>query len=346
MSTIHEVIPFQELLEALTDEKIKLHHRYLYRLSDLDNKEVALLDSIWTQIPSERRQNLLEALKELGANNLLLSYEAVGRLAILDQDPRVRTLAVQILWWFEPADLIPEFINLLENDPSEQVRAASASALGRFVYLGEVDDISEETQENIEDSLLGVIQSRETDLVKCHSLEAVGYSRRPEIPPLIEAALASGDKEWIKAALAAIGRSIDQRWEEDVLHFLNNKFPAIRAEAARAAGELEISTALPLLIELTEDSNDKVRHVAIWSLSQISGEGVSEILEDLWEEAEEETEIELLEAALDNLEFNINAKLISLFEFPESELDDINDELFNDIDEIDIIENDDEDIFD
>jgi len=346
MSTQPEVIPFELLVDALSNEEVDLYRRYLYRLSDLDDKELALLEEAWGTIPVMRRQTVLADLLKLGEDNLLLSYEAIGRFAITDEDPHVRTLAVQILRGFESVDLIPKFINLLEKDPNEGVRSASASALGRFVYLGELDEISQTTLQRIEDCLLNVIHHGESDLVKCRSLEAIGYSSRPEVPPLIESALASGDKEWIKAALFAIGRSIDKRWKDDVLHFLNNRNPALRAEAARAAGELEISAALPQLIELSEDSNDNVRNAAIWSLSQISGEGVREVLEELWELAEEEADIDLLEAAIDNLEFNQNAELSTLFEFPENGLGDFDLDMLDDVDEFQDIGDNEEDNLD
>ncbi|MFU8773426.1 MAG: HEAT repeat domain-containing protein, partial [Anaerolineales bacterium] len=223
---------------------------------------------------------------------------------------------------------------------NEDVQAACASALSRFIYLGEVDEISRETLRKIEDCLLHVLQHNQSDLVKQRSLEAMGFSSRPEVPPLIENALNSGDIKWIKSALSAIGRSINERWEDVVLFYLNNRLPSLRAEAAKAAGNLEISTALPRLIELTDDSDDDVRRAAIWSLSQISGEGVKESLEELWESSEEAGEIDLIEAALENLEFNENTDLFTLFEFPDNEQEDLGE----DINDSEYVEDDDEDI--
>jgi HEAT repeat protein len=321
MSSEPEVIPFQQLLDTLTDEQTQFQNRELYRLSDLDEKELDSLKHVWLQIPLSRRISILHDLLRLGENNFLLSYEAIGRFAITDDDPTIRKLAVQILKGFESIDLVPKFMNLLELDADEDVQATCASALSRFVYLGELDKISKATLRQIEDCLLHSLQSSHSETVKRRSLEAIGYSSRPEVPPLIEDALKSGDKKWIKSALSAIGRSIDERWESDVLDFLDNKLPSLRAEAAKAAGELEISAALPRLIELTDDSDEDVRRASIWSLSQISGEGVREILQELWKYAEDEMEmeIELIEAALDNLEFNENPELFTLIEFPENE---------------------------
>jgi HEAT repeat protein len=319
MSIEPEVIPFQQLLEALADEQTQFQNREFYRLSDLNHEELNSFKHVWFKIPLARRKSVLDDLLRLAKNNLLLSYEAIGRIAITDEDPVIRKLAVQILMGFDSVDLIPKFIDLLEQDTDEDVQATSAAALSRFVYLGEVDEISRETLHQIEDCLLHALQSSPSDVVKHCSLESLGYSSRPEVPDFINSALKSGDKEWIKSALFAIARSIDDRWEEDILFFLDNKLPSLRVEAARAAGELEISAALPRLIELTDDSNEDVRHAAIWSVSQIIGEGVEEILLELWESAEDVAEIDLIEAALDNLEFNENTELFTLFEFPENE---------------------------
>jgi HEAT repeat protein len=92
----------------------------------------------------------------------------------------------------------------------------------------------------------------------------------------------------------------------------------VRAEAVRAAGELEISEAVPNLLELLDDSNEAVRSAAIWSLSQIGGEGVRERLEQLQEETEDEEEADFIESALDNLAFTEEFQLYSLFDLPST----------------------------
>jgi HEAT repeat protein len=344
MSIEPEVIPFQQLLDALADEQTQFQNHELYRLSDLNHKELNSFKDTWFKVPLARRKSLLEHLLNLGESNLLLSYEAIGRFVITDDDPFIRKLAVQILMGYDSVDLIPKFINLLERDTDEDVQATSASALSRYVYLGEIDEISRETLRQIEDCLLYALQSSPSELVKRRSLEAMGYSSRPEVPDMIHSALKSGDKECIKSALFAIGRSIDERWESDVLDFLDNRLPSLRAEAARAAGEIEISAALPRLIELTDDSHEDVRHAAIWSLSQICGDGVEETLVELWKSAEDIGEIDLIEAALDYLEFNENAKLFTLFESPENDDEYLDEHYLNSFDDDYLSQNDEQDI--
>jgi HEAT repeat protein len=312
MSTITE-IPFQQLLDALLDEATPLQPRYLYRLSDLEPPELALLEGNWTRVPVWRRQSLLEDLEQLGEADPLLSFEAVGRMALHDADPIVRSRATHLLWEIETHDLIPVFLQMLASDPDVQARASAANLLGRFVYRGEVDQLPEQLLQDLQDQLLQAASSQASSLVRRRALESISYSSRHEVQPLIESAYASGDKDWMATALLAMGRSADDRWAETVLAALDHKYPILRAEAARAAGELEIPTAVSRLIELIEDSDDDVRQAAIWSLSQIGGEGVREALEKIWEQSEDEDEIDLLENALDNLAFTEGMPPFNLF---------------------------------
>jgi len=94
----------------------------------------------------------------------------------------------------------------------------------------------------------------------------------------------------------------------------------IRLEAARAAGELEIKRAGPMLIEMLNDPDNDVRAAVIWSLSQIGGQGVAEALGDFMDENEDEEEVALLEEALDNLAFNEGFGSFDLFDFDEDDL--------------------------
>jgi HEAT repeat protein len=149
----------------------------------------------------------------------------------------------------------------------------------------------------------------------------LGYSGRAEVPPLIENAYRSGKRDWLISSLIAMGRSANNRWEKRVLLMLENPATAVRVEAVRAAGELELAAARQALIELLEDDDDEVRMAAIWSLSQIGGQGVREILEEMQEETEDEDEAEFLENALDNLAFTDDEGFFSLLNLSSNDID-------------------------
>lgn len=331
-------LPFQQLLSALLDQGKPLQPRYYYRLSDLDQEEINLLKETWPQVPVERRRALIEHLEELAKQDSLLSFEALGRFALKDCDPMVRAMATRLLWDFAGKDLAHIFLDMMVSDEDAEARAAAATALGIYIYLGEIEELPEKLLHRIEDNLLKVTQGDDVPLVRRRALESLGFSSRQEVPPLIQNAYTSGKVDWLETALFAMGRSANKRWSKPVLEMLNSDTTSICFEAARAAGELELSEATEPLIELLQNEDIDIRLAAAWSLSQIGGEGVREALEKSLEEAENKEEIELFEDALDNLTFTEEVHLYELIDFPDEELEDEED-LYEDLDQI--TENDD-----
>lgn len=315
-------IPFQTITEALLDQETPFDPRYLHRFSDLEGEDLEIFQDVWPRVSLGRRRALVEDLNELGGADDLLSFENIGRLTITDEDAQVRTYAVQLLWEFEERDLIPLFLELLESDPVPEVRAAAATGLGLFVYHGEIDRLPKSHLDQIENTLIKAARKDQSEIVQCRALESLGYSSRGEVAALIEPAFISGGHEKIASALIAMGRSMDPRWEKTILQMLNSKIPALRAEAARAAGELEINDSIPLLVELTDDSEHTVRSAAIWSLSEIGGDQARHTLEKLFRETEDDHEADLIENALDNIAFTDGMQPFSLFDFPEENPED------------------------
>jgi hypothetical protein len=311
-------ISFMDVLDALLIESKPLNPRFLFRLSDLEAGELRELEKIWGEVPDWRRQALLEDLDELSGNDYLLSFEAIGRLALEDSDPKVRFFAIQLLSEYDTIDLVSTYLRMMETDADTDVRSIAAFILGKYVYLGEVDKLAPQMLQEIEDRLLQVIRGVDAGLVRRRALESLGYSSREEIPELISTAFEDKDTGWQASALMAMGRSCDERWREQVLAMLDHDLAAIRFEATRAAGELEISEASPRLLELLEDDDEDIQSAAIWSLSQIGGEGVQEALINLLNQAEEEREIAFLENALDNLIFTESLDGFDLMEFPDN----------------------------
>lgn len=325
-------VTFQEIITALLDNQHPFSPAYLHRFSDLSNNDLELLKNAWPQIAAERRISLLADLDELQDSDTLLSFEALARFALNDSEAGARKYALDLLWDAESLDLLPIFMRMLENDLSPEVRASAASALGHFIYRGELEEIPQDALHRVEDLLLKVTTGNDTLEVRRHALEALGYSSRDEIPALIKSAYESGSREWKISALFAMGRSADTVWAPQVLKMLNHPDPEIQLEAVRAAGELELDIAREPLLEMISIGieNQDVRMAAAWALSQIGGDGVREALEKIAEEAEDDDEMDFIETALENLEFTTDFHLLSM-EFDELDEDDLNTYLEQDI---------------
>ena len=323
-------IPFSQVIQALLDESKPFQPRFLYRLSDLSSDDLAKLSAAWSKIAQRRRQALMEDVLEMSENDYLLDFSSLSRLALQDQDPLVRVLAVQTLVEYEEPDLASVFMDMMVQDEDSQVRAASASALGSFIYLGEIEELPEQVLHEVEESLLHVTQGQDAVLVRRRALEALGFSNREEVAPLIEAAYRSGDRDWLVSALFAMGRSYNSVWEEKVVAKLDNVNAAVRAEAASAAGELSLRKSAPKLLEMVDDDDDNVRAAVIWSLSEIGGEGVRETLEAMLEETEDDEEADLLEEALDNLDYVEGMGGFSILDLSEEDEEADEEDLFED----------------
>jgi HEAT repeat protein len=314
-------ISIQQLIDALLNESKVFPARYLHRLSDLTPEDTDALKKIWSSISERRRTALLEDLEQLGETDTIVYFFEVCRIALKDSVPAVRRLAIQIMSSYESPKVIPAFLTMLEKDSSPEVRAAAAAAMGVFVYMGEIDEISARILRLIEKCLLQAATGTDDKLVRRRALESLGGSSRDEVPPLIEKAYAMKDPDWQVTALFAMGRSANARWKSHVLDSLDDPRPAVRAEAVGAAGELELKEATKPLLKMLRDDEDDVRTAAIWSLSQIGGERVAEALEVLLEKTKDEDEIELLEDAVDNLAFTEDMRKFALLDIPEDAAD-------------------------
>lgn len=305
------------MIDALLDETTPFHPRYLRRLSDLEPADASSLAEIWPKVSLRRRESILEDMEEHHMADDLLWFEEVGRLALKDKDPSVRVRAINILREYELVDLLPTLVDMSEHDPDAEVRAGAAAALATYIYMGEVEDISPSKLKRVEECLLKLTSSSDTSLVRRRALEALGFSSRKEVVGLIKDAYASNDVDWQITALFAMGRSANSHWNPQVLKKLSHTNPEVRAEAASAAGELEISEAVPTLLELLEDPDLDVRMASIWSLSQIGGSGVREALENLLEMTDIDEEADQIDNALENLDFTEEMKELALLEIPE-----------------------------
>lgn len=308
-----------DLLALMQDPERSLPLHRLTELSDLDAGQMERVRAAWARIPSPRRQKLIAEMGRLADEHIEFTFERINRLAMTDPDPEVRRQAICNLWECENPDLVPPLLQALSEDPEEVVRGAAASALGAFVLLGEVEAIPGPLLRRIEDRLLGAMEEDPSDIVRRACLESLGYSSRPEVPRLIQAAYSSSEEAFQRSALLAMGRSADKPWSAQVLAALNSPSPLLRLEAARAAGELELHEAVSTLVELLEDVNDGVRQAAIWSLGQLGGKEANEALLRLLETSEEESEIELLEDALENLAFVDGTRDLLMFDFDQPE---------------------------
>ncbi len=310
------------VLERLADTTKRPSLSILYSLSDLTREDLLRFQAMWGDLPLRRRRWLARNLVELAEERVELYYIPLFRWLLGDPDPEVRVQAIEGLWEDEDVGLIHPLVRLLREDESEAVRAAAATALGRFVLLGELGEIDAPFAMIAEKALLATIHTpQESVEVRRRAVEAVAYSSESGVRDVIRNAYYDEDEMMRVSAVFAMGRSADRHWRHIVMAELNSELPAMRFEAARACGELELRESVPELARLAEDEDIEVRQAALWALGRIGGPEARRILLAYAESAEEVIR-DAAESALEELEFAEDALRFPLFELDVDEGED------------------------
>jgi len=299
-------LSIQKIMDELIDSQKVFSRLSLQQLSDIDPASLKTLLDDWPRVQPERRRLLLEELHALADDDTLVSFDDFARTMLRDPDAQVRAGAIRLLDECEDVKLIPALIKILTNDDSAETRAEAATGLGKYVELGELEEISEKINRQVEDALLAKVNSDDQLLVRRNALEALGYSSRAEVVTVIESAYHRQNPDWQASALFAMGRSADERWEDHVLSSILDEIEIVRLAAVKAAGELGLDSAQTVLFRALEDEEeDDIAAAAIWSLSQVGGEDVRIYIQNLIDQSEDgdDEQVAFLEEALENVFF-------------------------------------------
>lgn len=264
--------PFGEYLRDLVETNDFSKHSLLVRFSDLDNAEIDVFTEWWPSISTEMRRTLINKLVNLAEENFELDFSGVFRYSLNDNDAEVRNTAVSGIWESDDHNLIGPLIAMLQNDPSELVRAAAAIALGKFGSLAANGKLLPRDGERIKRALISVLRNPDHDTeLRGRSLESAAYFNTPEITDMIQQAYKSSDPLLCSSALYAMGRTGDSTWVPIIIREMDNRNPAMRYEAASASAEIMDEDAVPYLIPLIQDEDHQVQISAIRALGFIGG---------------------------------------------------------------------------
>jgi HEAT repeat protein len=272
-------LSLKRLLVGLSDENKPVLTLRLADLSDLPPAELELFQQTWKGIGIERRRKVIDRLIALAASNARLNFEDVFISCLSDPDPVVRAKAIEGLWECEECSLILTLIEMLARDEEEIVRAAAASALGRFALLAELRKVAPRHIKKIEDALFRVIEAEgEKVELQCRAIEAVAPLTSPRVKGVIYKAYQSENLKLRASALRAMGLNCDPAWLSILLKELSSPELEMCLEAARACGELGQEEAVPHLLRLTEGADNQTQLAAVMALKQMGGSEAKQAL--------------------------------------------------------------------
>ncbi|HUP27919.1 MAG TPA: HEAT repeat domain-containing protein [Chloroflexia bacterium] len=269
---------FQEKLDKVRKGE-NLSAASLTFLSDLSSEDRATLRSVWPELPRQARKKIVAELVTLAEDNIEFHFRHVFLTALEDSDPDVRLSAIEGLYEDESKLLLGRLIPMLRTDPEPAVREAVAKALGRFTFLAHCAKLTDQGTLLRATLLESAEDEDEDEDVRRRSVEALGYFHGDkEVQDLIAETYQQGGTA-AESAIFAMGRSMEERWQQTVLDELKSETAAMRFEAARAAGEMELEDALTDLVGMVEeDSDSEVRLAAVWALGQIGGKAAAKAI--------------------------------------------------------------------
>jgi HEAT repeat protein len=287
-----EEIPLTTVLQQIGTPYRRLAMADLKGISGLSSGDRGEFWPLWQKIPADRRSEIAHATVELAEDNIDLDFAELWYWLLEDDHPAVRVSAVEGLWESESLRVLRRLTEMLRGDSSEEVRAAVAAGLGHFAYSAALGELgSPEQEQALEQALLATVTDRSLPLeVRRRALESAGYFAGSEvIQQQSELAYRSDEQLLRESALVAMGRSMLPRWLPVIARELESPSPALRYEAARAAGEMaeEARSLLPRLTPLLTDSDTEIALAAIWALGQIGGERARKALKQVAKSADE-----------------------------------------------------------
>lgn len=275
----------------------------LRRLSDMTPEEWDQFVVVWPTVDDNRRHMVVRHLADLTEEAYDVEFSPVFRVCLEDVNSNVRLAALDGLWDSTNTTVVPLIIAMMSHDADVEVRRAAAATLGHYVLLGEWGQIAAKVRDRIVEALLKVHRDpRTAQPVRRATLEALAPSADPAVPGLITAAFESDDSGMQLSAIYAMGQSADTRWLPTLLDEMINPWEDMRAEAARAAGELGSGDAIDQLAELAYDDVADVQLAAIQALGRIGGDRAAHILHEMQEDAELAELADDIGEALDELE--------------------------------------------
>ncbi len=270
------------VLQAIGGVSRPLAVRDLRGLSNLDRRDRNEFLEAWQRIAPQRRTEIAREMVDLAEDNVELNFGEVWSWLLEDRSPEVRLSAVEGMWEDASPRALRAMLTMLRDDPSPDVRSACATGLSRFAYslvLGEIDDEGGALHRGLTQVALNEDEPLE---VRRRALESAGYFADDDaVQQQIARDYAQDEQLLRESALVAMGRSMLPRWLPTIEKALTNESPALRYEAARAAGEMaeEAQRLLPKVAALLNDRDTEIALAATWALGQIGGDAARRVLQ-------------------------------------------------------------------
>lgn len=238
---------------------------------DYDDRRTAAITLGWLKEPRAEKP-LIEmlgdpALQEYATHALVaigFADRAAYEYGLQQPQDAVRQGTVRCIEWIAPPGGI-DLVAPLIHDPSTEVRAEAASAIGR---LGGADAAM----------LLFELLADETELIQESAMAALARMSSEQVVPLLLRALENEDEQARIRAAETLGLLHDPQTAPALMRLVDDEREGVRRAAIHALGELEAEGVPGLLRSALRDPSSRVRQQAVLSLGKQQDPDVAEDL--------------------------------------------------------------------
>lgn len=313
---------FADALAALQTSPETLDASLSYGLSDLSTENLEVLIPVWEKLDEVTQLKIIHHLVEISESNFEFDYSSFGHYLLRSSSVEIRQTAIELLWGSQSIATLELLMELAVHDTENAVRATSIGELGRFVLLGEYEEIPKERNKALQKMLLGFwTDANESIQVRSRALESVSNCSHDAVSGFIREAYRSDNHQLKLSAIYAMGRSCDSdTWSDIVLSHLDDGQPEFQYQAIHAAGMLELDESIKRLAVIAAGEDVELQTAAIWALGEIGGEDALVAIQHLREHPNVKDNEEL-DVLLDDAEDNAQLSHLAFGDLSDLDID-------------------------
>ena len=310
---------FASALNFLKEQPEQVFERHGRALSDLTPEKLDQLRAVLAELPADKKAAFFRGMWNDALENPVNSYVSIAKLGAGDADAGIRTVSIKTLGLEDSREIGALMLEKAISDPHEAPRVAAIENLGQYMFDDHLSMPIPVSRKKLRETLASLIENSSAAIRRA-AVAAYAISEDKRVKEIISGYFAGNDPEELRTALLAVHLSLMEDWNGTVLELLSHEDDAVRMDAFRTAGSLELREALPVLYEVIANF-DRVPSdlliAAVNAVAEIGDEGSLDVLETLGEAAvDQDDEVtEAIDDAIDVLSMTMN-----LDEEPEFDL--------------------------
>lgn len=310
---------YEQALEGIQADAITPFD--LTGFSDITRKQMHEVRSVWSSLPTEKRQTLADLALMVSGEYLYTDFGRFFEVLLGDEDAKVRQVAATGVHDTIVDTVIKPLVEMAEHDPSEEVREAALQSLASFTIAmdmgNEIDDKDVQRLMKLKDWAQD--ESWPSRLRAAALASWAAFTGDEETGKIIEKFAMSDDDALQLGATRAMAAWGPGKLVPFLERQLQSKDVEHREAAARALGTADDASVVPMLTMLArEDKEPAVREAAYIGLSEQGSKQAVQALQELRKHAADD-DLDVLDASILHAQDMAELEDLTMFEFDDEQ---------------------------